>query len=93
MGTYGQVVRSFFVYFYLTGCIERLSFLLGGITNGNDMMAAYARSTKHFPVATTKIGCAIADVGDRTQRYEQGQVAYTLKFVWQLVRAWLSSGK
>ncbi|GKT48333.1 uncharacterized protein ColSpa_08514 [Colletotrichum spaethianum] len=61
----------------------------GGITNGNDLVAAYARgSRKHFPAAIAEIGCQLADVGDRPQLYEQGQTKFFLGFVWQIVKAW-----
>ncbi|KAK1966275.1 ThiJ/PfpI family protein [Colletotrichum sublineola] len=61
----------------------------GGITNGNDLVAAYARSSKkHFPAAIAAIGCQMADVGDRSQLYEQGQTRFFMGFLWQIVKAW-----
>ncbi|KND90230.1 Isonitrile hydratase [Tolypocladium ophioglossoides CBS 100239] len=44
----------------------------GGITNGNDLMAAYARaSSKHWPPSIVEIGLRLTDVGDRGQFYEE----------------------
>ncbi|KAK5627174.1 hypothetical protein RRF57_002889 [Xylaria bambusicola] len=43
--------------------------VLGGVTNGNDLVAAYARAGKHFPSAVVEIACKMADVGDRGQVY------------------------
>ncbi|KZL87840.1 hypothetical protein CI238_05505 [Colletotrichum incanum] len=61
----------------------------GGITNGNDLVAAYARSSKkHFPAAIAEIGCQMADVGDRAQLYEQGQTMFFLGVAWQIIKAW-----
>ncbi|WDK13693.1 ThiJ/PfpI family protein [Colletotrichum graminicola] len=35
---------------------------IGGITNGNDLVAAYARnSKKHFPPAIAEIGCSLKE--------------------------------
>ncbi|EPE04053.1 hypothetical protein F503_04901 [Ophiostoma piceae UAMH 11346] len=42
----------------------------GGITNGNDMVAAYARASKHFPPPVVELACSIADVGERGQMYD-----------------------
>ena len=39
----------------------------GGVTNGQDMVAAYIRSKWPGPTAETAL--AIADVGDRSQEY------------------------
>ncbi|KAI1366596.1 ThiJ/PfpI family protein [Xylaria arbuscula] len=58
----------------------------GGITNGNDLVAAYARTSKHFPSAVVEIACKMADVGDRGQEYAEGQTVFTLGVVWQLIR-------
>ncbi|PKS05421.1 hypothetical protein jhhlp_008797, partial [Lomentospora prolificans] len=59
----------------------------GGITNGNDLVAAYCRTGKHFPGPLVEIVCKMADVGDRPHEYEQGQTAFTISFVWQLFRS------
>ncbi|SPO07737.1 uncharacterized protein DNG_10432 [Cephalotrichum gorgonifer] len=42
----------------------------GGITNGNDLVAAYARGGKHFSPPLAEFVCKMADVGDRPQRYD-----------------------
>ncbi|KAK1639072.1 ThiJ/PfpI family protein [Colletotrichum phormii] len=62
----------------------------GGITNGNDLVAAYARSSERrlFPAPIVEIACKMAEVGERGQMYEQGQTRFTLGFVWLLVKAW-----
>ncbi|KAI1828484.1 class I glutamine amidotransferase-like protein [Xylaria intraflava] len=42
----------------------------GGVTNGNDLVAAYCRaSPERFPPAVVKVACEIVDVGDRPQEY------------------------
>ncbi|KXH38670.1 ThiJ/PfpI family protein [Colletotrichum nymphaeae SA-01] len=66
-----------------------LSVCTGGITNGNDLVAAYARSSERrlFPGSIVEIACKMAEVGERGQMYEQGQTRFALGFVWQLVKA------
>ncbi|KEY71094.1 hypothetical protein S7711_00916 [Stachybotrys chartarum IBT 7711] len=39
--------------------------VLGGVTNGNDLMAAYARSGKYWPQELVELILALVDVGDR----------------------------
>ncbi|TRX96153.1 hypothetical protein FHL15_002877 [Xylaria flabelliformis] len=58
----------------------------GGITNGNDLVAAYARTGKHFPSVVAEIACKMADVGDRGQLYSEGQTILTLGMVWIIVK-------
>ncbi|OTA69172.1 ThiJ/PfpI family protein [Hypoxylon sp. EC38] len=41
----------------------------GGVTNGNDLVAAYCRASKHFPDPIVEIACEMTDVGDRPQEY------------------------
>ncbi|KAI8632171.1 class I glutamine amidotransferase-like protein [Xylariaceae sp. FL1651] len=42
----------------------------GGVTNGNDLVAAYCRaSPQHFPRALVELICETLDVGDRPQQY------------------------
>ncbi|KAI5920055.1 class I glutamine amidotransferase-like protein [Camillea tinctor] len=42
----------------------------GGVTNGNDLVAAYVRSTpRHFPKKFADIACELCEVGDRPQEY------------------------
>lgn len=44
---------------------------IGGVTNGNDLMAAYARATKkYWPTdELVELGLSMTDVGDRSQFY------------------------
>lgn len=43
----------------------------GGVTNGNDLVAAYARASPHFPNPVVEIACEMTDVGDRPRAYEK----------------------
>ncbi|KAI8954296.1 class I glutamine amidotransferase-like protein [Xylaria longipes] len=44
----------------------------GGVTNGNDLAAAYARaSPKYFPRALVELTCEQLEVGDRPQEYQK----------------------
>ncbi|KAF9075687.1 ThiJ/PfpI family protein [Rhodocollybia butyracea] len=45
----------------------------GGVTNGNDLVAAYARRSKFFPEPLVEIALDMVDVGDRPQQYGRGQ--------------------
>ncbi|KJZ77859.1 hypothetical protein HIM_02496 [Hirsutella minnesotensis 3608] len=63
----------------------------GGVTNGNDLMAAYARASKHWDQSIVEIGLLTTDVGDRGQIYGHGQGIYTLMFVYRLLSAWVTS--
>ncbi|KAF4342117.1 glycosyl transferase gt-a type structural fold [Fusarium beomiforme] len=64
----------------------------GGITNGNDLMVAYAQArNKFWPNSISKLGAMLVDVGDRPQMYSQGQRKFLMVFVWQVVKAWLFS--
>ncbi|RWA13794.1 hypothetical protein EKO27_g1291 [Xylaria grammica] len=60
--------------------------VLGGITNGNDLVAAYARAGKHFPSAIVELACKMADVGDRSQVYSESPAVFTLGVVWLFVK-------
>ncbi|KAH8660167.1 ThiJ/PfpI family protein [Xylariales sp. PMI_506] len=42
----------------------------GGVTNGNDLVAAWARQNKTFPEPLAEIACQATDVGDRDQVYK-----------------------
>ncbi|KAI1760978.1 ThiJ/PfpI family protein [Hypoxylon sp. FL1150] len=42
----------------------------GGVTNGNDLVAAYCRASRHFPTPLVEIVCEMVEVGDRAQSYE-----------------------
>ncbi|KAF5017750.1 hypothetical protein F66182_10298 [Fusarium sp. NRRL 66182] len=64
----------------------------GGVTNGNDLMAAYARAnTKYWPSPVSELGAMLVDVGDRSQIYGQSQHSFFLGVGWQVVKAWFSS--
>lgn len=82
----------FFLSFFLYVCFAKsyCYIFTGGITNGNDLVAAYARSSERrlFPGPIVEIACKMAEVGERGQMYEQGQTMFALGFVWQLVKAW-----
>ncbi|KAI1434849.1 class I glutamine amidotransferase-like protein [Xylaria sp. CBS 124048] len=46
----------------------------GGVTNGNDLVAAYCRALpQRFPPALVELVCELLDVGDRPQAYQTGQ--------------------
>ncbi|KAI0434547.1 ThiJ/PfpI family protein [Xylaria sp. FL1042] len=62
----------------------------GGITNGNDLVAAYARAGKHFPSAVVEMACKMADVGGRSQSYSESQTAFTLSVVWIFLKGLFS---
>jgi hypothetical protein len=67
-----------------------LTLSLGGITNGNDLVVAYARAGNHFPSAVVEIVCKMADVGERAQLYSETQAAFTVGFVWLLIKGWFA---
>ncbi|KAG9250014.1 ThiJ/PfpI family protein [Emericellopsis atlantica] len=43
----------------------------GGVTNGNDLMAAFARESGRWPQPVVDLGLEITDVGDRKQFYNE----------------------
>ncbi|KAK3903085.1 hypothetical protein C8A05DRAFT_14935 [Staphylotrichum tortipilum] len=59
----------------------------GGITNGNDLVAAYARLSGHFPGPVAELGLLMTDTGDRSQLYGTSKAAMTLGVVWQILKA------
>ncbi|KAI1341503.1 class I glutamine amidotransferase-like protein [Xylariaceae sp. FL0016] len=61
----------------------------GGVTNGNDLVAAYCRTGKHFPKPLVEIICETVDVGDRGQEYAKGQSGFLWTMVFNSFRAWL----
>ncbi|KXJ88009.1 hypothetical protein Micbo1qcDRAFT_215360 [Microdochium bolleyi] len=62
----------------------------GGITNGNDLIAAYCRATPRlFPRPLVEIACEMTDVGDRAQQYSKSQTGFIATMVWNTFRAWL----
>ncbi|KAM7196153.1 hypothetical protein V8F20_007188 [Naviculisporaceae sp. PSN 640] len=59
-----------------------------GITNGNDLVAAYARQTsRHFPGPVAEMAVVMTEVGDRPQHYTTGKAATAFGVVWQVVKA------
>ncbi|KAH6853387.1 class I glutamine amidotransferase-like protein [Chaetomium sp. MPI-CAGE-AT-0009] len=66
----------------------------GGITNGNDLVAAYARTSGRIPGPVAEFGLVMTETGDRPQRYEIGKTAMALGVVWQILKAaFLGFGK
>lgn len=63
----------------------------GGITNGNDLMAAYAKQSGRWPVPVAEMGAMLTDVGDRGQFYDQGQKTFMLGIAWSIIKAWFVS--
>ncbi|KAI7783015.1 hypothetical protein LA080_012610 [Diaporthe eres] len=41
----------------------------GGVTNGNDLVAAYLRESGRFPGPVAEFACEVTEVGDRPQNY------------------------
>lgn len=59
----------------------------GGVTNGNDLVAAYARLSGRFPGPVAEVALVMTDTGDRPQLYDTGKAAFTLGIVWQILKA------
>ncbi|KAK3328827.1 class I glutamine amidotransferase-like protein [Apodospora peruviana] len=59
----------------------------GGVTNGNDLVAAYMRQSRHFPGPVGEMAMTLTDTGDRPQKYGSGQAVFTLGIVWQILKA------
>ncbi|KAK6842138.1 class I glutamine amidotransferase-like protein [Apiospora arundinis] len=59
----------------------------GGVTNGNDLVAAYARQSKHFPRPVVEVALAMTDTGDRAQKYSQGQTSFVLGMIRNILGA------
>ncbi|KAI0848896.1 class I glutamine amidotransferase-like protein [Daldinia vernicosa] len=52
----------------------------GGVTNGNDLVAAYCRATpRHFARPTVEMAIETMEVGDRGREYSDGQTEASLK--------------
>lgn len=60
------------------------------MTNGNELVAAYARQSAHFPNPVAELGIKMAEVGMLPQEYEQGNAQFTVSVVWQLLKAWFT---
>lgn len=61
-------------------CVE------AGVTNGQDMVAAYIRNK--WPGPTAEAILAMADVGDRTQGYGISKAGNNAWWLWTVVRVW-----
>lgn len=48
---------------------SEIRFFLGGVTNGNDLVAAYMRESGRFAPELVEFCLAMTDVGDRPQQY------------------------
>jgi putative intracellular protease/amidase len=57
----------------------------GGITNGQEMVAAYMRQS--FPGPATEAVIAMADVGDKGIDYANGKTAENVWWLWQILKA------
>ncbi|OCL03526.1 PfpI endopeptidase-like protein [Glonium stellatum] len=58
----------------------------GGITNGQDMVAAYIR--QRWPGPVTAVVCEMADIGSRDMEYNNGSTKDNAWWIWQIFRAW-----
>lgn len=64
----------------------------GGVTNGNDLVAAYARhKTEFFPRPLVEVCLEMTDTGDRAQVYGKSQSRFILGMMLHTFRAWASS--
>ncbi|KAL2270880.1 hypothetical protein VTJ83DRAFT_251 [Remersonia thermophila] len=59
----------------------------GGVTNGNDLVGAYARLSGRIPGPVAEAALSLTETGDRPQRYETGKMVWTLGIVWQMLKA------
>jgi hypothetical protein len=77
------------VPFLFFPCRRRTSLTcqLGGVTNGNDLVAAYARLSGRFAGPVVEFGLVMTDTGDRPQSYGTGKAVFTLRVVWQILKA------
>ncbi|KAL8388455.1 hypothetical protein RB595_009233 [Gaeumannomyces hyphopodioides] len=63
----------------------------GGITNGNDLVAAYIRQSPHFPGPVAEMALIMTDAGDRPQKYGQSKPTFIMSVVWTLFRGLVMS--
>ncbi|KAH8736998.1 class I glutamine amidotransferase-like protein [Ilyonectria robusta] len=63
----------------------------GGITNGNDLMAAYAKACGRWAQPVAELGPVLTDVGDRGQIYGESPNRFLLGIAWTLIRGWFAS--
>ena len=85
MGIFGLVVsfsdlREVSLYFMLL-----LMSRIGGITNGQEMVAEYIRENFSGPAANAVL--AMADVGTKGINYPTGKSRETLWWLWQILRS------
>lgn len=57
-----------------------------GVTNGQDMVAAYIR--EKWPGPTSEAILAMAEVGERPQEYGISKMSNNAWWLWTVVRAW-----
>jgi len=57
----------------------------GGITNGHDLVAEYLRET--YPNALVNTILAMADVAERSLKYERAVTRENIFFLWQFMKA------
>ncbi|KAI0890607.1 ThiJ/PfpI family protein [Annulohypoxylon maeteangense] len=50
----------------------------GGVTHGNDLVAAYCRASHHFPTPLVDVVCEMIGVGDRAQAYNKEMIAFEI---------------
>lgn len=66
--------------------------MIGGITNGQEMIAAYLRDK--FTSPTTEAVIAMADVGEKGVVYTTSNVRENGWWLWQILKAvWFGIGK
>ncbi|KAF7545387.1 hypothetical protein G7Z17_g9208 [Cylindrodendrum hubeiense] len=65
--------------------------IAGGITNGNDLMAAYAKACGRWAQPVAELGPVLTDVGDRGQIYGESPNRFMLGMVWTIIKGWFAS--
>ncbi|KAH7171157.1 class I glutamine amidotransferase-like protein [Dactylonectria macrodidyma] len=63
----------------------------GGITNGNDLMAAYAKACGRWAQPIAELGPVLTDVGDRGQFYGESPSRFAFGMVWTILKGWFAS--
>jgi hypothetical protein len=63
------------------------------VTNGNDLMAAYAKLSGRWAQPVADIGLKLTDVEDRGQFYKEGKAGFMMGFGWAIAKAWFVSPK
>lgn len=80
MRTSGQVVSAFLLLMR-----SKINPRKGGITNGQEMVAAYMRETLRGPA--TEAALAMADVGERGIEYTKSKTVDTVWWLCQIIKA------